>query len=165
MENSTNLRYIEATPVCDTSIMAAGDIICAACAFPGAAVANDQNFYITGLDLFDLDDNTAIEMRIIGMAASTTLGTVNGPPSISDANGKKLLFDITVDAADWHDMGGFKFVRVSPAKLPLPCYPASGTNSIYITLLVGTAGTPTPTYTASGLFVRIWCQDMIQGSH
>lgn len=159
MANRTQLRPIEVTPVCDTSILAAGDIICTATLVAGAS-AIDQPFYVTGLDIFDLDDNTAIEMRIIGMASSTTLGTVNGAPSISDANAvTELQFDVTVAAADWHDMGGFKVVRVDPAKLPIPVYPATGTVNIYLTLLVGASGTPT--YTASGLVVRVWCQDMI----
>lgn len=158
--NHTQLRYVEATPVCDTSIMAAGDVITDPCEIK-LALSGDQNFYLTGLELWDMDDNTAIEMRIIGMAASTAIGTKNAGPSISDANGKKMLFDITVAAADWHDMGGFKYVRVDPAKLPAPCYPTSGTMSIYVTLLVGASGTPT--YTASGIFLRAWAQDMIHG--
>lgn len=159
----TDLRYVEATPVCDTSIMAAGDIICSATQLAKIAHSADQPFYLTGFQIWDLDDNTAIEMRIIGMAASTTLGTVNGAPSISDANGKKMLFDVTVAAADWHDMGGFKWVEVDPAKMPKLCYPVSGTMDIYVTLLVGSAGTPT--YTASGLFIRAWAQDMFQGNY
>jgi hypothetical protein len=157
--NMTNLRYVTATPVCDTNALAAGDIICSATAMALASAPN-QNFYLTGFDIFDKDDQTAIEMRIIGMQTSTTLGTVNGAPSISDANAvTEMLFDITVAAADWHDMGGFKFARVDPAKLPIPCAPVADGVSIYVTLLVGSAGTPT--YTASGIEIRAWAQDMI----
>lgn len=164
MLTNTQLRYKEATPVCDTSIMAAGDIICSATQIEGATLAPQQTAYLTGFDIFDLDDNTAIEMRIVGMSTSTTLGTVNGAPSISDANAcTELLFDITVAAADWHDMGGFKYVRVDPAKMPVPIYTAASSTSIWVTLMVGSAGTPT--YSASGLVVRAWFQDMYNGSY
>ncbi|MCC6685952.1 MAG: hypothetical protein IT205_03045 [Fimbriimonadaceae bacterium] len=162
MLSRTQLRYVEATPVCDTSGLAAGDIICSATAIAGATLAENQTAYMTGLDIWDLDDNTAIEMRIVGMSTSTTLGTVNGAPSISDANAcTEMLFDITVVAADWHDMGGFKYVRVDPAKMPVPIYTAASSTTIYVTLLVGASGTPT--YTASGLVLRAWFQDMTPG--
>lgn len=162
MLTRTQLRHQTVTPVCDTSGLAAGDIICSATEVTGATLAVGQAAYITQIDLFDLDDNTAIEMRMIGMSTSTTLGTVNGAPSISDANAvPEMLFDLTVAAADWYDYGAGKRVRFDPAKMPIAFATASDSTSIYITLLVGSSGTPT--YTASGLVVRMYFQDMTPG--
>lgn len=162
MLSRTQLRYVEVTPVADTSQLAAGDVVTAAKEVPGATLGPGHTAYITGIDIFDQDDNTAIEMHIVGMTTNTTLGTVNGAPSISDANATpELLFDVTVAAADWYDFGAFKRVRVDPAKMPIPIYSAADTTSIWVTVIVGSAGTPT--YTASGLVLRLWFQDMTPG--
>jgi hypothetical protein len=150
------LRTVTVTPVSETSAVAAGDIICDTTEIPGASSASNQPFYLVGCNVFDQDDNTAADLRIVFMAGSTSLGSLNSAPNISDANGLQIIGDILIASADWHDLGGFKYVRIDPAKLPLPCHPKAETNSLYFAVLAGGATTST----VGGLKLRFYFQDV-----
>lgn len=153
---------ISVTPVCDTAIMAANDIICDVTRIPNACWAIDQPAFLEGVTIFDQDDNTAIQLKLAIMNSNTSIGTVNNAPNISDANGLEIIKLIDIPAADWYDWGGFKRVDVAVSSLPRQLWPKAGTRDIYFALLVGAAGTPT--YTASGI-KTIWeFQDALRGA-
>lgn len=150
------LRTVTVSPTVETAVLAAGDIAVDTTAIPLSALSPDQPTYLVGCNIFDQDDNTAGDLRIIFLGGSTSLGTLNSAPNISDADGLEIVGDILIASADWHDMGGFKFVRIDPAKLPLPCHPKAGTNTIYFAILAGAA----QDFTSSGLKLRFYFQDV-----
>jgi hypothetical protein len=155
MSNSTFLRSVRVTPTAETSAVADGDLTVNTTLIPGACAGIDQPTYLVGCNLFDLDDNTAADIRVIFLAANTSLGTLNSPPTIADADVENIIGDILIDDTDWHDLGGSKFVRINPAKLPIPMRPATGTPNIYFAILAGGA----LTFTASGIRAEFYFQD------
>lgn len=156
MPGNNFLRRVTVTPVLDTNIYASGDILFNPIVVPGACAAVGQPTYLVGCNVFDQDDQAAADMRLLILSDSTSLGTINSAPNISDANGLIVQADVLIASADWHDMGGFKFVRVDPAKLPIPILPKTDTPDIYIAGITG----GTPTQTASGIKIHLWFQDV-----
>lgn len=146
-------RIVDITPVMDTSIYASGDVL--ADTFAVTNIGRTKNFggTIETLVLIDEDDQGAA-MTVLFFGANVSLGTVNGAPSISDANARNFIGKVTVATTDWLDLGG---VRVAYFNLLGMIYrPATDTQNIYAAILNGTG---TPTYTASGLKLRIGVVD------
>jgi len=151
------LRHVGlVTPVCETSAVAAGDIIADTTAIPNFSPAIDQPSYLVKMVVYDQDDNTAADLRVIFLANSTSLGSLNSPPNISDTNGLDIIGDVLIASADWHDLGGFKWVEIPKEKLPEAMHPKSGTNTLYFAVLAGGSTTST----ASGLKFRFYAQDV-----
>lgn len=160
MPNLTALRSVEVTPTAETGALAPGDIFVDTTAITRACAAADQTAYLTGATFYEKADQTAFDMKLVILKASTSMGTLNSAPNISDANGTDILAVIDIPSTDWFDVGGFKMVHIDPAKLPIPVMPASGTPNLYFALLVGTSGTPT-LGAATAIVCRFWFQDMI----
>lgn len=156
MPGNNFLRTVTVTPVMDTSAYTANDVWFDRTLVSGACAAANQPTYLVGLNVIDQDDQTAADIRILILSDDVTIGTANAAPSMSDVNGLTILADILIASADWHDMGGFKWVRIDPAKLPIPITPKTDTPNIYVAGIC--AGTPTQT--ASGVKLRLWFQDV-----
>ncbi len=151
------------TPTLDTSAYAPGDILFNPIQVPRASACADEPSYCVGIDIFDLDDQSLYDIKIVLLSESTSLGTINSAPTISDANLiLTMLGMVTIagstDAANTADMGGAKFYTIPKSLLPVAINPTAGTPNIYIAGLVGATGTPT--HTASGMRVRLWFQDV-----
>lgn len=158
MPGNNFLRHVGLiTPVCETSAVAAGDIIANPTEIPNFSLGPDQPTYLVKMIVYDQDDNTAGDLRIVFLANSTSLGTLNSAPNISDANGLDIIGDILIASADWHDLGGFKWVEIDLSKLPQAMHPKSGTSSVYFAILAGGATTST----ASGIKCRFYTQDVL----
>lgn len=159
MPGSINfLRHVGlVAPVCDTNAVADGDIIFTTTEIPNFALGPDQPAYLVKMIVYGQDDLAAADLRIVFLANSTSIGTVNSPPNISDANGLDIVGDILIASADWHDMGGFKWVEIALSKLPQAMHPKSGTTSLYFAGIAAAA----QTYTASGLKFRFYAQDVL----
>ena len=155
MPGNNFLRTVTVTPTMDTSAYTANDVWFDRTVVTAACAAADQPTYLVGLTVIDQDDQTAADIRILILNDDVTIGTANAAPSMSDVNGLTIMADILIASADWHDMGGFKIVRVDPAKLPIPIMHKDGTANIYIAGICG----GTPTQTASGVKIRLWFQD------
>lgn len=153
-------REVDVTFTTDTSIYASGDVLADTQAIANFTRAADQGSYLTRFVLFDQDDNTAADMRVLFLKANVSLGSENSPPSISDANGLNIISNVLVASSAWYDMGGFKMAEVDLSKMPLWMTPASGTRDIYVGLI--TLGTPTQT--ASGLKGQFFGQDGTTGA-
>lgn len=162
--STTNLlpvgRELSVTFSLDTSIYASGDVLADTQVITNFTRAADQGAYLTRFILFDQDDQTAADMRVLILKANSSLGTENSAPNISDANGLNIVGNILVAAAAWYDMGGFKMATVDLANMPIWVPPASGTRDIYVGLI--TLGTPTQT--ASGIKGLFYAQDGTTGS-
>ena len=134
---------VDVTFVSDTAILASGDVICATAEIPLACRDALRPTKLQNVVLRDEDDQgTAVD--IVFFSANVSLGTVNGAPSISDANARKIMGMLSVAAADLIDYGG---VRVA-CKSNLNMLMKSDTTSLWAALICRSG---TPTYTASGL--------------
>lgn len=160
IQNFTALRSITVTPTAETGVLAPGDIFVDSTLIQGACAAENQTAYFTGATFYEKADQTAFDMKLVILKASTSMGSLNSAPNISDANGTDILAVIDVPSTDWFDVGGFKMVHVDPARLPIPVMPVTDTPNLYFALLVGTSGTPT-LGSASAIVCRFWFQDMI----
>jgi hypothetical protein len=137
--------------VVDTSAYASGDLVADMVEITGAADVAGGSVVIDQITLFDKADQTASAYTLVFGSASTSLGTINSAPNISDANAlASALRVVGVALADWVDMGGVKVATLRDVKLPLHC--AAGQTSIWVGIVNG-AGTPT--FTASDVVAHI----------
>lgn len=151
------LRHVGlVSPTLDTNAVADGDIIFDTTAIPGFSPAIDQPAYLVKMIVYGQDDLTAADLRIVFLANSTSIGTPNSAPSISDANGLDVIGSILIDAASWHDLGEFKWAEVDLSKLPQAMHPKAGTTSLYFAGIAAAS----QTYSTSGLKFRFYTQDV-----
>ncbi len=129
------------TFVCDTSIFASGDLVSDVVEIPSLAEQAGGSRVLRSLTLLDKSDNTASAYTLVFAQTSTSMGTVNGAPNMSDAN---LLLArpryVPVASGDWFDIGGAKIATIRNIELPLQC--AAGATSMWVSVVNG-AGTPT----------------------
>ncbi len=125
---------------------ASGDLIADMTEIANAVDAAGGSALIDQIALYDKNDQTASAYTLIFGASSTSLGSLNSAPNISDANGVGAsaglgVRTVPVASGDWVDMGGFKVatLRLNP---PLKVRAAAASTSIYVGVVNG-AGTPT----------------------
>ena len=141
-------RVIDFTPTPDTGIMASADVIADTEAMPPALLRIGSGS-LRSLVVVDKDDQKAA-IDIYFLSSSGSMGAENSGASISDANGATILGMVAVAVADYKDLGGVSVAMFRGLDLPL--ISASGSNLVYCAIVNG-AGTPT--YTASGLVLRL----------
>lgn len=144
-----DLDVITVTPVCDTSIFASADLIADPVEIVGFFRVPGGRAYIDSIVILDEDDQGAA-ITLIFTTASTTFGTLNSAPNISDANLRNAVGHVTFATTDFFDVGGAKIG--TKANLGLMVEGAAGATSLYVAVVNG-AGTPT--YTASGLKIKV----------
>lgn len=131
----------------DTSAYASGDLIAdtqlvSLTAFDqaGGAMIWDS------INLID-EDAQGVKLYIVLLSASTSLGTENSAPNISDANTRlNLLAYHTVLTTDYITISGVKHASIGGINKLIKA--ASGSQALYVAILNETG---TPTYTATGL--------------
>ncbi len=133
----------------DTNPYAAGDVLAATQQADAFFRKADGTGVIASLTVIDEDDQKA-DFDVYFFSGNASLGTENGAPSISDADARTVLGFVSVAGADYIDLGGVSIARVR--NLSIPVKAASGTDDLYVGIVNGSA---TPTYTASGLTLRI----------
>lgn len=140
---------IDATLVLDTSAYADGDVLSVvaelASFFPNPAGSR----LLESLIVIDEDDQ-GVGFDLLFMNATATLGTINTAPSISDADARKIIGKVSVVASDYIDLGGNRIACLSGINQVLKA--ASGATSVWIATITRSG---TPTYTASGLKLKI----------
>lgn len=146
---STHTALLDATLTLDTSAYADGDLLADTQGITSAFRVADGTGVIESIMVLDEDDQ-GTAMDLIFMGSSATLGTENSAPSVSDANARDILGRVRIDAADFVDLGGCRVATRLGVGLVVKA--ASGTTTLYIGAV--TRG-GTPTYTASGVRVRI----------
>lgn len=137
------------TPSCDTAILASGDIIATTEIIRNVFPSPSHGVVLVSLELIDADDQGAA-LDVYFFSGSGTLGTENSAPSISDANALNFLARVPVATGDYTDLGGVRVVNLKNLWTVLT--PVSGSCDMYGAIVNG-AGTPT--YTASGLSLRL----------
>jgi hypothetical protein len=134
----------------DTSAYASGDLIADTQQMDAFFRKADGTGVIQSITIID-EDAQGVALYVLFMTTSTSLGSENSAPNISDANLTAGLAGIVaVSAADYITVSGTKVACIKNIGLPVKA--VSGTDDLYIAVLNATG---TPTYTAAGLEMRI----------
>lgn len=134
----------------DTAAYASGDLIADTQQIDAFFRKTDGTGVINSINIID-EDNQGVALYIIFMSTSTSLGTENSAPNITDANLTAGFQGIvSVATTDYVTISGAKVATIKNIGLPVKA--VSGTDDIYIAVLNATG---TPTFTASGLEMRI----------
>lgn len=135
---------ISVTLSLDTSAYASGDLIAEAQEVASALRASGGQAELVSMMVIDEDDQ-GVAFDVFLTSASTTWGSENSAPSISDAAARSIQAIIPVATADYKDLGG---VRVAQIKNIGAIVEGNASTSLYVAVVNG-AGTPT--FTASGV--------------
>ena len=134
----------------DTSAYASGDLIADTQQIDAFFRKTDGTGVINSINIID-EDAQGVALYVIFMSTSTSLGTENSAPNISDANLTAGFQGIVaVATTDYVTISGAKVATIRNIGLPVKA--VSGTDDIYIAVLNETG---TPTFTATGLEMRI----------
>lgn len=130
----------------DTSAYASGDLLADTQTLSLTAI--DQKGGCAILDTLTIIDEDAqgVKLYVIISSASTSMGTENSAPNISDANARNILAVLTVLTTDYVTVSGTKVATLRG--LNAICKAASGSQALYVALLNDTG---TPTFTATGV--------------
>jgi hypothetical protein len=134
----------------DTSAYASGDLIADTQQLDGFFRITNGTGVINSINIID-EDAQGVALYIIFMSTTTSLGSENSAPNISDANLTAGFQGIVaVATTDYVTVSGTKVATIRNIGLPVKA--VTGTDDIYIAVLNSTG---TPTYTAAGLEMRI----------
>lgn len=141
--------YIDVTLSLDTSAYAAGDLLADTQAIANMTRVADLGGVLQTIQIIDKDDQGAA-FDIYFLDANNTFGTENSAPSITDANAAAIFGKVSVATTDYTDLGGVRVATISNCGLAVK--PVSGTNGGYLAVINGSG---TPTFTASGVVLRL----------
>lgn len=136
---------VSVTPVLDTAIYAADELLFNTTAIASAAFQAGGVVRLESILLLDEDDQ-GIAMDLLFLDAATSLGTFNAAFGASDTLARGIVGRVNIATGDYVDCGGFRVAQKSGLNLMLEC--AAATSSLYV---AGITRGGTPTYTASGL--------------
>lgn len=145
----TPMQFVDVTLSLDTSAYASGDLLADAQIVAACVRANDAMGVLQSVQVIDEDDQKAA-LTLYLASASNSWGTENSAPSISDANAREILGYVDVAVADYKDLGGVSIA--SKNNLGIVIKPGTGSDDIWVAVVNGSGA---PTYTASGLRLRL----------
>lgn len=149
-ETGGKTAVVSVTLSTDTSAYASGDLIADTQQIDAFFRKVDGTGVINSINIID-EDAQGVALYIIFMSTTTSLGTENSAPNISDANLTAGFQGIVaVATTDYVTVSGTKVATIKNIGLPVKA--VSGTDDIYIAVLNATG---TPTFTAAGLEMRI----------
>lgn len=139
------------TPTLDTNIYAADDVLFDTTALAGMFRIAGGRALVQSLAVIDSDDQ-GVAFDLFFLQTNVTIGTFNGAPSISDANAVASCIRriCRVEASDYLDLGGCKVANKDGIGAMIEA--AVGVTGGYLAAI--TRG-GTPTYSASGLLLRL----------
>jgi hypothetical protein len=144
---------IDVTLSLDTSAYGSGDLLADTQEIAGAFLTAGGYALLHSVTVLDEDDQ-GVAFDLHFLQNSTSLGTENSAPNMSDANARSnIMCRVPIAAADYTDMGGFRVATVGSLNRMLKA--ASASTSLYVAAVNGSG---TPTFTASGLKLRIGLQ-------
>jgi len=147
--NNFGTRIIRFTPVVDTSIYAAGDVLFNTTAVPVSSSTSGARGGILSVGIVDRADTAQQIISLYFFRSNVSLGTVNSAPSITDDNAEELIGSVNVTTST--DLGGCRIGEAPGIYLPFEL-PA---NNLFVAAT--TSGTPTFA-AASGIRVRLALQ-------
>lgn len=133
----------------DTNIYASGDLLADSQQIDAAFSIADGTGILHSIMVIDQDDQKAA-FDIFLLSANVSMGSENSGPSISDADALNVLCRIPVGTGDYYDLGGVSVAGLSGLNRIVKA--VSGTDDLYVAVVNGTG---TPTYTATGVTLRI----------
>lgn len=145
------IDLIQVTPTLDTSAYASGDLLFDVVTITSAALATGGAVELVSVTVCDQDDQK-VAMNLFVTNLSTTWGTPNSAPTLSDAAGLGIQAVIPIAAADFYDLGGVAVAQPRIAQNIGVICETSGSANLY---LAGVNGSGTPTFTASGLKITL----------
>jgi hypothetical protein len=143
------LALVDVTLTADTGAMGANQIIADTQVVTNAMRVADYLGKLVSVSVIDEDDQGAA-LDLYFFDANVSMGTENEDVTISDANARSFLTKVAIATGDYTDLGGVRVAALG--NLARLMKPATGTRNVYVAAVNG-AGTPT--YTASGLKLRL----------
>lgn len=140
---------VTVTPVLDTSAYASGDLLSDTITCGSIVDQAGGDVILDSITIID-EDAQGVKLYVILTSASTSMGTINGAPNISDANARNIIGYVTVLTTDYITVSGTKIATIR--NIGLHCKAAAGSQILYMALLNETG---TPTFTASGVKVKL----------
>lgn len=141
------IDLISVTLTLDTGAYASGDLLSDSAAIAGALRVSGGNAELVSVMVIDEDDQKqAIDIYIT--SSSSSWGTFNAAPTITDAVARSIQAHIPIAAADYKDLGGVAVAQPAIAKNIGVVCEGSGSTSLYVATVCNSG---TPTYTASGI--------------
>lgn len=138
-------RVASVTPVLDTLIYAAGDVLFDTTIISGIVPVAGGALELRSIEVLDEDDQgVALDLLFFDSAAS--LGAFNAAPTITDILARGVLGFISIAAGDYVDLGLNRIAMKNNIGMVLQA--AAGGQDIYV---AGITRGGTPTHTASGL--------------
>ena len=134
----------------DTVAYTAGDVLNATQEITGVCKAGHPAI-LWSLALLDKDDQGAA-MDIYFLRTNASIGTENAAAAITDAVADEILTVVPIAATDYTDLGSSQFVvkNASDSGMGVILFPDGG-ESVFVATETG----GTPTYTASGLTLKL----------
>ena len=148
-KNGANPAVVEVTLSLDTSAYASGDVLADTQVVTAALSIKNGKGVLQSVLLIDEDDQGAA-LDLYFLSADVVMGTENAAPSITDANARSILAVVPVATTDYKDLGGVRVANLAGLNRVLKA--VAGTPDIYVAAVNGSGS---PTYTASGLRLRL----------
>jgi hypothetical protein len=138
------------TMTTDTGIYASGELIADSQQYDAFFRKVDGTAIINTISIVEKDAQ-GVAYYVIFLSASTSLGSENSTPNISDANiAANFQGIVAVAASDFVTVSGAKVATIRNIGLPVKA--VSGTDDLYIAILNGTG---TPTYASGEIQLKI----------
>lgn len=142
-----NLRKVDFTPALDTVAYANGDVLIATGLISSFFSNADVPAILQDMVIVDGADASLMAIDLYFLDANKSIGTINGVPSISDADAESIIGSVRVEVTDWRDLGGVKVANVKNIGLQL--HPVTGTANIYVAAVITALGSAV-TYNTAG---------------
>lgn len=134
----------------DTAAYASGDLIADTQQLDAFFRKVDGTGIIQSITITD-EEAQGVAMYVLFMKTSTSLGSENSAPNITDANlSAGLIGMVAVETADWITVSGTKVACIKNIGLPVKA--VSGTDDLYVAVLNSTG---TPDWDADSLVLQI----------
>lgn len=144
------------TPACTSDQLHDGDVLAATAAITGFFLENDGLAKITDIQVTDIDNNGA-SIDVYLFNAATSLGALHAAGALNDAGMLTLLGYVVVTSSDYiqnfTDVAKSIYLDTSYGGWYIPTWIKAGSSDD--DLYLGIVGHGTPTFTASGLQLRI----------
>lgn len=151
---SNSIRYVDVTPVVlNADAYDSGDVLFDVTEIVNACSKVGAPTVLMSVVAIDNDDQAAAVWVLWFLNASTTFGTKDSAPGITDAANLFNMGYVTIPSASFLDVGGAKVACVDNINKIL--IPAAGTSSVYVAATV----TGTPTQTTGGIKLRLGFMD------
>ncbi len=138
----------DATFVLDTNAYASGDVLAVPLEIENVFKADGGERALHSVVVLDEDDQGAA-LDLVFFNASAALGTINAAVSISDADARKIIGVVNVEATDYTDLVNSQVAMKTGLGIVLKA--GASTKSLW----VGAITRGAPTHTASGIKIKL----------